>query len=351
MTRPVKARDTRRPTMHHISKSPLRLACLLIVLIVTPLVHASKEHPVIGLSLDTFKEERWQRDRDTFVSEVQSMGGHVIVQSAEWDDALQATQIEAMIQRHVDVLVIVPHDATALGTSIKAANAANIPIISYDRLIMNADVGYYLSFDNVKVGETQAKYLVNKLPTNRTAHIIRLYGARTDNNAKMFKRGQDNVLEPLLKSGRIEVVAEGWADEWKAEAAQKITSDALQKPGVTIDGILASNDKLAGGAIDALTQRNLSAAQIIITGQDADLPACARIRTGTQSMTVYKPVKKLASLGAKIAVELARGNAPESTTTINNGLKEVPAIFQDIVAVDGENIVASVLADGFHRTR
>jgi D-xylose transport system substrate-binding protein len=336
--------------MYQISKLTLSVGMLVAATVITPLVHASKEHPVIGLSLDTFKEERWQRDRDTFVAEVQALGGHVLVQSAEWDDTLQASQIEAMIQRHVDVLVIVPHNATGLTASINAANTAGIPVISYDRLIMNADIGYYLSFDNVKVGETQANYLISKLPANRTAHIIRLYGARTDNNAKMFKRGQDNVLEPLLKSGRIEVVAEGWADEWKAEAATQITAGALHKGGVVIDGILASNDKLAGGAIEALTQSNLSPADVVITGQDADLPACARIRTGTQSMTVYKPVRQLAALGAKVAVDLARGTPPASTTTINNGTKEVPAIFQDIVSVDQNNLAASVVADGFHRT-
>src|SRR3954465_4629213 len=154
---------------------------------------ASKEKPVIGLSLDTLKEERWQRDRDTFVAEAAKLGATVIVQSANSDDTRQVRDVESLISRGVDALVIVPHNGSAMTRAVKSANEAKIPVISYDRLILNANVDYYLSFDNVKVGEAQASYLASHLPSGRVARIVRIYGAPTDNNAKLFKQGQDNI--------------------------------------------------------------------------------------------------------------------------------------------------------------
>src|SRR3954471_23727890 len=176
---------------------------------VTPLF-ASKDKPVIGLSLDTLKEERWQRDRDTFIAEAQKLGATVIVQSANSDDTRQVRDVESLISRAVDVLVIVPHNGAAMTRAVKSANDAKIPVIAYDRLILNANIDYYLSFDNVKVGEAQAGYAVARLPKDRKARIVRIYGAPTDNNAKLFKQGQDAVLAPLIKAGKVEVLHEDW---------------------------------------------------------------------------------------------------------------------------------------------
>lgn len=331
------------------SCSARRLALAFLCLAALPFVQASKQHPVIGLSIDAFVEERWQRDRDTFVAAVKSLGGSVVVQSANMDAAKQAAQIQDMIQRKVDVLVIVPQSASALSEAIQAANAANIPVVSYDRLITGSAISYYLSFDNVKVGEVQAHYLAARLPADRPAKIIRVYGSPSDNNAKLFKEGQDRVLEPLIKAGKVKVLAEGWADKWRPEAGRKIVADALDAGEKEVDGILCSNDGLAGGAVEALTAKGIAPEKLIITGQDADLPACARIRTGTQSMTVYKPVQKLAKLGAKLAFDLAQGIPPTTTTSINNGAKDVPAVYEDVIAVDKDNLATTVLADGFHR--
>src|SRR3954464_2119018 len=182
---------------------------------------ASKEKPVIGLSLDTLKEERWQRDRDTFIAEAQKLGATVIVQSANSDDTKQVRDVEALITRGVDVLVIVPHNGAAMTRAVKSANETKIPVIAYDRLILNANVDYYLTFDNVKVGEAQGNYAAARLPGDHTARIVRIYGAPTDNNAKLFKQGQDNILLPLIQAGKIEVVHEDWALDWKPENAKK----------------------------------------------------------------------------------------------------------------------------------
>jgi D-xylose transport system substrate-binding protein len=324
----------------------LRLATLLLAIATS--AFASREKPVVGLSLDTLKEERWQRDRDTFSDEVKKLGGTVIVQSANSDDTHQVRDVESLISRNVDVLVIVPHNGAAMTRAVKSANEAKIPVIAYDRLILNANIDYYLTFDNVKVGEAQGSYAAAHLPSDHKARIVRIYGAPTDNNAKLFKQGQDNILLPLIKAGKIEVVHEDWALDWKPENAKKIMNAAITKAGRNIDAVVVSNDGTAGGAIQALQEDGL-AGKVLVTGQDADLAACQRILRGTQAMTVYKPLKNLAALAARVAVEVAKGNKPKTSATLDNGLKSVPSIFEKVVSVDKDNVMTTVVADGFHR--
>ena len=309
---------------------------------------ASKDKPVIGLSLDTLKEERWQQDRDTFTAAAEKLGAKVIVQSASSDDTRQVRDVESLISRGVDVLVIVPHNGAAMTRAVKSANEAKIPVISYDRLILNATVDYYRSFDNGKVGEAQANYVAARLPADRPARLVRIYGAPTDNNAKLFKQGQDSVIEPLVKAGKIQVIHEDWALDWKPDVAKKIMNAAVTKNGREIDAVLVTNDGTAGGAIQSLLEEGL-AGKVIVTGQDADLAACQRILRGTQSMTIYKPLKKLATLAAEVAVQVAKGEHPKTTSEIDNGAKKVPAIFANVIAVDKDNLQSTVIADGFHK--
>jgi D-xylose transport system substrate-binding protein len=323
------------------------LTVALAVITLSLPVYASKEKPVIGLSLDTLKEERWQRDRDTFVAEAERLGARVIVQSANSDNTRQVRDIESLLTRAVDVLVVVPYNGAALSRAVQSANRDKVPVIAYDRLILDANIALYLSFDNVKVGETQAAYIATRLPTDRPARIVRIYGAPSDNNAKLFKQGQDKILEPLIKAGKIEVVFEDWALDWKPDNAKKIMNAAITKAGRQIDAVIASNDGTAGGAIQALMEEGL-AGKVLVTGQDADLTACQRIQRGTQSMTVYKPLSQLATAAARIAVATARGEAPASTITLHNGLKDVPAVYETVVAVDAANLKSVIVDSGFH---
>ncbi len=325
---------------------PLTALALSFALVAT--AFASKEKPVIGLSLDTLKEERWQRDRDTFTAAAEKLGATVIVQSANSDDTRQVRDVESLISRGVDVLVIVPHNGEAMGRAVKSATEAKIPVIAYDRLIKNAPIDYYLSFDNVKVGEAQAAYAVARFPQDRKARIVRIYGAPTDNNAKMFKQGQDNILLPLIAAGKVEVLHEDWAQDWKPENGKKIMNAALTKHGRSLDAVIASNDGTAGGAIQALTEDGL-AGKVLVTGQDADLAACQRILRGTQAMTIYKPLKNLATLAARVAVDVAKGQKPAATGTLDNGAKKVPSIFEQVISVDKENLQSTVVADAFHK--
>ena len=191
-----------------------------------------------------------------------------------------------------------------MAKAVKMAHEAGIPVIAYDRIIRDSDLDLYVSFDNERVGELQAKFLVDHLPTPGKGRIVRIYGAKTDNNASLFKRGQDRVLEPYIARGDIVVVHEDWAEDWKPENAKRIVNAAITASGPGIDAVLASNDGTAGGAIQALSEEGL-AGKVLVTGQDADTVALQRIAAGTQAMTIYKPLKTLARGAAELAVQVA----------------------------------------------
>ena len=308
---------------------------------------SSNTVPLIGLSMDTLKEARWQKDRVLFVKAAEEQGAKVLVQSANSDDIRQIKDVEALLSNRVDVLVIVPHNARAMAKAVHLAHEAGIPVIAYDRIITDCDLDLYVSFDNVKVGEKQAQYLIDHLPKGRKAHIVRIFGAKTDNNAFQFKKGQDNVLKPYLDRGEIQIIHEDWAENWKPENAKKITNAAITVHGANFDAILASNDGTAGGAIQALLEEGL-AGKIIVTGQDAELVACQRIAVGTQAMTIYKPIQKLATAAADLAVKLAKKRPLIARDATNNGKIEVPSVLLEVITVTRNNLKSTVIADGFH---
>jgi D-xylose transport system substrate-binding protein len=255
------------------------------------------------------------------------------------------SDVEALISRGVDVLVIVPHNGTAMAAAVQKAHQADIPVIAYDRLIRDSDLDLYISFDNIRVGELQAQYLVDKLPRGR---IVRIYGSKTDNNAFQFKQGQDNVLKPSIDRGDIQVIHEDWAEDWKPENGKRIAQAALTAHPQGFDAILASNDGTAGGAIQALMEEKL-AGKVLVTGQDAELVACQRIVAGAQSMTVYKPLKMLANRAAEVAVAMARGKPVIANASTNNGKADVPTIAEQIMATTKENMIDTVIKDGFQK--
>ncbi len=302
----------------------------------------------IGLSLDTLKEARWQADRDMFVRRAEELGATVEVLAANGDDTVQIGDVEKLITTGVDVLVIVPHDGKAMAKAVQLAHEAGIPVIAYDRIIRDSELDLYVSFDNVRVGELQARFLVDHLPTPGRGRVVRIYGAKTDNNAGLFKAGQDLVLDPLVKSGAITVLHEDWAEDWKPENAKRIVNAAITAKGSRIDAVLASNDGTAGGAVQALSEEGL-AGKVLVTGQDADLVALQRIAAGTQAMTIYKPLHTLAQGAADLAVKMASGKPVIARQTVNNGAIDVPSVLFDVVTVTKENIDETVVKDKLYR--
>jgi D-xylose transport system substrate-binding protein len=302
----------------------------------------------IGLSLDTLKEARWQADRDMFVRRAGELGASVQVLAANGDDAVQISDVEKLITSGVDVLVIVPHDGTAMAKAVRLAHEAGIPVIAYDRIIRDSDLDLYVSFDNIRVGELQARFVADAMAKQGRGRIVRIYGAKTDNNAALFKAGQDSVIDPLVKSGTIEVLHEDWAEDWKPENAKRIVNAAITARGSRIDAVLASNDGTAGGAVQALSEEGL-AGKVLVTGQDADLVALQRIAAGTQAMTIYKPLHTLAQGAAELAVKMATGKPVVARHLVNNGAIDVPSVLFDVVTVTTDNIEATVVKDGLYR--
>ena len=307
---------------------------------------AVKTGPVrIGFSMDTLKEERWQRDRDYFVARAKELGAEVLVQAANGDDAVQIQQAENLLTQGVDVLVVAPHNAEIAASIVESARRQGVPVLSYDRLIRNSDVNLYVSFDNVKVGETQAHYLLDRAPKG---NYVLIGGSPTDNNARLFRQGQMNVLQPAIDRGDIKIVADQWAREWLASEALKHTENALTQTGNNIAAVVASTDGTAGGAIRALEEQQL-AGRVVVSGQDAELAAIQRVVGGTQAMTVYKPVQHLARRAAEAAVALARREPVESTSAVNNGFKDIPSILLEPIVVDKNNVMETIVSDGYHK--
>jgi len=304
---------------------------------------ADAKNPKIGFSIDDLRVERWTRDRDFFIAAAEKQGAKVFVQSADASEQRQISQIENLISRGVDVLVIVPFNATVLNNTVKEAKKAGIKVLSYDRLILGADIDAYISFDNEKVGEMQAEGVVKLQPKG---NYYLLGGAPTDNNAKMLREGQMKVLKPYIDKGDIKVVGQQWVKDWSATEALSIVENALTANNNKIDAIVASNDGTAGGAIQALAAQKL-AGKVPVSGQDADLAAVKRVIAGTQAMTVYKPLKTIAAEAAKLAVQLARNEKPAYNSSYDNGLKKVSTVLLKPTPLTKAN-VNILVDDGFY---
>lgn len=299
----------------------------------------------IGFLMDAFQQERWQKDKAMFEARCKELGAELLLQAADGDDDLQMKQAESLLTQGVDVLVIVPHNAEVAGSIVDLAKRQNVPVISYDRLVKNSSPDLYVSFDNERVGELQAKYLFERKPTG---NYILIGGAPTDNNSHLLRKGQLNILQAAIDKADIKIVADQWAKEWLAEEALKHVENALTSSNNDVVAIVMSNDGTAGGAIQALTAQGL-AGKVLVSGQDAELGALQRIVAGTQTMTVYKPIIKLAPAAVDAAVALAKGEKLNTTRVVNNGRIDVPSILIEPISVDKTNIDATVVKDGFHK--
>ena len=298
----------------------------------------------IGFSMDTLKEERWQRDKELVEQRCKEVGAECEVQVANSDDATQTKQCDNLLTKGVDVLIVAPHNGQIAASIVDAAHRQNVPVISYDRLIRNADVDLYVAHQVIKIGQMQARYALDHQPKG---NYVLIGGSQTDNNALLLMDGQMSILQPALDRGDIKIVAKQFAREWLASEALRITEDALTKNNNDIQAIVASNDGTAGGAIQALPQQLVG--KVLVTGQDASLDAVQRIVEGRQTMTIYKPIRLLAFSAVDAAIKLAHGEKVETKDTVNNGKKDVPSILQEPIVLDKSNVVETVIKDGYHK--
>lgn len=322
-----------------------RLALFSLALVFVFIAGCGEKKLRIGFSMDTLKEERWQRDRDMFMAAAEKLGAEVLVQAANGDDALQLSQAENLLAQGVDILVVVPHNAEACAAIVESARKSKVKVLSYDRLIKNSEVDLYISFDNEKVGYLQASYITKLVPSGTYAYIG---GAPTDNNAHMFRAGAMKVLEPLIKKGKIKLAYDQFTNDWKPELAQSNMENALTKLNNHVNAVIAANDGTAGGVIQALAEQKL-AGFIPVSGQDAELAACQRIVEGNQSMTVYKPIRLIATKAAEVAVAMAKGEKVDTNLTVFNGKINVPFLALEPIVVDNDNMYEAIIKDNFHK--
>jgi D-xylose transport system substrate-binding protein len=305
----------------------------------------------IALLLPESKTARYEtQDRPLFEAKVKELcpDCQILYSNANQDATQQQSQAEAALTNGANVLVLDPVDFASAGAMVAKANAAKVPVISYDRLITNADLAYYVSFDNEKVGKLQGQALLDKLTKDGNAGktIVMINGAPTDNNAKLFKAGAHSVLD-----GKVKIGAEYDTPDWSPDKAQTEMDQAITKLGKTgFVGVYAANDGTAGGAIASMVGAGIDPKTRPTTGQDAELAAIQRILVGEQYMTIYKAIKPEAEDTAMLAVALAKGETPPATLTItkvNNGTKDVDSVILDPVPVTKDNVKSTVVADGF----
>jgi D-xylose transport system substrate-binding protein len=299
----------------------------------------------VGLLIHSFDNERWEKDRDYFVEKVEELGGTVKVESADNDASKQLAQAKELLANGVDVLVVVAVDQFAAAEIVHEAHARNVKVISYDRLIKNCKLDYYVSTDNVEVGELQANYLTRIKPVGKYALIG---GAKNDNNSMFLYLGQMNELAPLVEKGDIKIVYNEFTEEWGENEGYEHTINIL-KMDSEVDAIIAGNDAIALGAIKALGEARLEH-NVLVAGMDADLENLQEIVAGHQTCTIYKPYEKLAATAAEIAVRLGKGEEGErSFETISNGEVLVPSVFHEGVVVNRENLKLTVVSEGYQK--
>lgn len=310
----------------------------------------------IGFLMETYDLDRWQRDEQLFTARAHALGADVLRAVADGDQDRQNKQADAFLTQGVDVLVVVPKNLNTAARIVRSAHEKGVPVVAYDRLIRDCDLDLYVTFDNETVGYLQAKGILEKVPRG---NYILLGGAASDNNARLLRDGQLRAIREHEKAAgtTIRILADPFMDNWDREEARRRIGNLLTKYNAqhtAVDAIVASNDATAGGAIAALRAEG-RAGTVAVSGQDAELAACQRIVEGTQTLTVYKPVRLLAEASAEAAVRLARGEKPEGIIpaigrtmhALDNGARKVPSVFLDPVAVTRDNIISTVVKDGW----
>ncbi len=303
-----------------------------------------KDEPVkVGFLIHALDKERWQNDRDFFVKKVGELGGNVEVRIADNDAEKQLNQAKELLTNGVDVLVVVPVDQFAASNIVNIAHENNVKVISYDRLIKNCRLDYYVSTDNVEIGKLQADYLTKIKPTGNYALIG---GAMSDNNSQFLYIGQMNVLQPLVEKGDIKIVYKQFTNAWEEDEGYEHTMKILAQNN-QIDAIIAGNDAIALGALRALKETGKEG-QVLVAGMDADLKNLQEIVAGHQTCTVYKPYDKLAATAAELAMKMADNEEHENSyQTVSNGEMLVPAIFHNAMVVNSQNLKLTVISEGY----
>jgi D-xylose ABC transporter substrate-binding protein len=322
---------------------------MILVVAVNLFNSCSKSDSIkIGMLIPNITDDRFPKDRDNFTAEVKKLGGEVIAAECKNDDKEQIKQAQDLIDKEgVSVLAIICANRNTAATIVRDAHKKGVKVIAYDRIIANCDLDYYVSFDNVKVGELMASGVLKK---KTQGNFVLLGGDKSDQNAIWVRQGMKNILDPKVKDGTIKIVYDCFIEEWDAENAYQEMKQYLNLSNAIPDAIVSAYDGLTTGTIKAL-ERNMVAVSDFpaMSGQNAELEACQNIVKGKQTMTVYKPLNKLAAEVAKLAMDIAKKQSIDKNKIryMNNGAIEVPSILIEPTPVDAGNMKATIISDGF----
>jgi D-xylose transport system substrate-binding protein len=315
----------------------------------------------IGLSFSDFATERWKNESDLMTKLFEEKGYEVISAEANHDVKLQNDQIDNMVAQGVKGLIVIAEDGDAAVTSVDKAADAGVMVIAYDRLIKTSKIAAYLSFDNVEVGRQQALGVMAAIDAdnwdvaaNGPARVVQLAGSPTDNNATLFTKGQTEVLQPYVDSGKIEIVAQQGVDNWDAANALKLMENILTAQNNDIDAVVASNDGTALGALQAMSAQGL-AGKVPISGQDATADGSNSIVKGELTVSILKDIRNLSPLAVEVMDKLIKGEAVDGMenftlaelTVDDSKTGEVPCVFLEVQQVNKDNVYDLVVKSGF----
>ncbi|MCX2724571.1 D-xylose ABC transporter substrate-binding protein [Roseibium salinum] len=297
---------------------------------------AQAQDIVVGVSWSNFQEERWKTDEAAIKEALDAAGASYISADAQSSSAKQISDVEALIAQGATALIILAQDSQAIGPAVQAAADEGIPIVGYDRLIDDPRA-FYLTFDNVEVGRMQARAVLEAAPKG---NYVMIKGSPTDPNADFLREGQQEVLQPAIDAGDIEIVGEAYTDGWLPANAQRNMEQILTANDNNVDAVVASNDGTAGGVVAALTAQGMEG--IPVSGQDGDHAALNRVAKGTQTVSVWKDARDLGKAAAEAAVAMANGtemtDIEGAASWTSPGGTELTAKFLAPVPVTQENL-------------
>ena len=280
------------------------IGCIFVAVAVLTVVSgaAFAKTLIVGVSWSNFQEERWKTDEAAMKAQLEKLGAKYISADAQADSSKQISDVENLIARGCNALIILAYDADAISPAISRAKAEGIPVVGYDRLIEDP-YAFYLTFDNKEVGRMQARAVFKVAPEG---NYVFIKGSPTDPNADFLHEGQLEVLKEAMDAGKIKNVGEQYTEGWRPEVAQKNMEQILTANNNKVDAVVASNDGTAGGVVAALTAQGMEGITPV-SGQDGDHAALNRVARGTQTVSVWKDARELGKAAANIAVALANG--------------------------------------------
>ena len=299
--------------------------------------------PKIGILFGTYEATRWDLEKNYLEEKINELGGELITKVTEGDELEQFAQAKELIEAGVDVLIIIAVNGNTAGAIVRDAHKKGVKVIAYDKLIRNSELDFFITFSGEKAGELMAEYSINQIPEG---NYVLMYGDRTDENAIKIRNGVKNILQPLIDANKINIVYEGFTDQWATNNATFYANKIIEFSDTEIDVIIATFNSVTYGAKAAVQNHGLEN-DILVVGHDPDLEVCQDILNGKDVLAVHKTLKNIAYKTAEIAIQFANNELIQTTDKIYNGRMDVPSIILDPVVVNKNNIESVIFEEGF----